>query len=142
MLDRTTRKSVRARRGAAVVELAIVLPVLTFLFLVAIDYCRIFFASQVVDNCARNGAIYAGDPLSSWHSIYPDVDTAAKADADSTMQSQLTVTTTYGTDTTYGNWVKVTVSYPFKTFTSYPGLPSSVTITRSVQTRLAPATPN
>ena len=42
-----------ARRGAAVVELAVILPLLVFLFLVVVDYCRLFYFSQVVTGCAR-----------------------------------------------------------------------------------------
>ena len=48
-----------ARRGVAAVELAIVLPFLCFLLIVAIDYARIFYFSLTVANCARNGALYA-----------------------------------------------------------------------------------
>ena len=51
------------RRGAAVVELALLLPFLTFLLLITIDYCRLFYYSQVVTNCARNGAVFASDPF-------------------------------------------------------------------------------
>src|SRR5205085_569737 len=43
------------RGGVAAVELALVLPVLMFLFLVAVDYSRLFHYAQMVSNCARNG---------------------------------------------------------------------------------------
>jgi len=130
----------QARRGAAVVELAIVLPLLFFLFLVTVDYCRLFYFSQVVENSARAGALYAGDPYSAAHALYPDATAAAKAEADSAISSQFTVTTVYSTDS-FGSEVRVTVSYPFTTLTKYPGIISSVTLTRSVQTRVAPAAP-
>ena len=55
-------------------------------------------------------------------------------------QSQLTVTSTTGTDS-IGSYTQVTVSYPFTTLTSYPGLPKTVTITRSAQVRVAPQVP-
>jgi hypothetical protein len=131
----------RLRRGAAVVEFAIIVPILTLLLLIVLDCCRLFYYSQVVENCARNGALYAGDPFSPAHNLYPDVTTAAKADADASMQSLMNVNATYSTDA-YGNEVSVTVTYPFSTITSYPGLPSSITITKTVQTRVAPAAPN
>ena len=129
------------RRGAAVVELALLLPILTFLLLITIDYCRLFYYSQIVANCARNGAVYACDPFAATQSPYADLTAAAKADASPEMQSQLTVSSTTGTDTG-GTYKQVTVSYPFTTITNYPGIPSSVTITRMVQVRVAPDAPN
>ena len=129
-----------ARRGAAVVELAIVLPIMVFLLLVGIDYCRLFFFSQIVCNCTRNGAVYVTDPYANFDSPYASLDAAAKADAPTDIQSQLTVTSTTGTDS-IGSYTQVTVSYPFTTLTSYPGLPKTVTITRSAQVRVAPQVP-
>ncbi|MBI1916029.1 MAG: pilus assembly protein [Planctomycetes bacterium] len=128
------------RRGAAAVELALLLPILTFLLLITIDYCRLFYYSQIVTNCARNGAVYASDPFAAAESPYPDLDTAAKADASSDIQPQLHVSSTNGTDTN-GTYTRVTVTYTFNTITSYPGIPSSVTITRTVQVRVAPSAP-
>jgi Flp pilus assembly protein TadG len=141
MLFRTSLHPATARRGAAVVELAIVLPLLVFLFLVTVDFCRVFYFSQIVENSARAGAIYAGDPFSASHALYTDATEAAKAEADSSISSKFTVTTAYSTDS-YGSEVSVTVSYPFTTLTKYPGIPSSVTLTRTVQTRVAPAAPS
>jgi len=123
------------------VELALLLPFLAFLLLIAVDYCRLFYYSQVVTNCARNGGLYASDPITAAMSPYPDLDTAAKADASPDIRSQLNVTSQTGTDSD-GNYAQVTVTYPFTTITNYPGIPSSVTITRTVQVRVAPATPN
>jgi Flp pilus assembly protein TadG len=128
------------RRGVAVVELAVLLPILTFLLLITIDYCRLFYYSQVVTNCARNGGIYASDPFLAAQSPYPDLTTAAKADADADIQPQLNVTSSSGTDTN-GTYTQVTVTYPFSTLTSYPGIPSNVTISRTVQVRVAPSAP-
>src|SRR5262249_7793236 len=117
------------RRATAAVELALLLPFLVFLMLIAIDYCRLFYYSQVVTNCARNGGLYASDPFAASQSPYPDLASAAKADASPEIQSQLTVTSQNGADAN-GNYTTVTVSYPFSTLTNYPGIPSNVTITR------------
>jgi Flp pilus assembly protein TadG len=129
-----------SRRGIAVVELAIILPLLVFLFLVVIDYCRLFYFSQIVTGCARNGALWAGDPYAPAHSLYPDLTSAAQSDAPSSMSGDLTVRNDPGSDSS-GNYVRVTVTYPFKTLTQYPGIPNTITVTRTVQTRLAPAAP-
>jgi hypothetical protein len=129
------------RRAAAVVELAVLLPLLAFLFLVSFDYCRVFFYTQVVTSCARNGAAYASDPYMAAQSPYKNVDEAARGDADSGIASKLTVTSTSGTDS-LGSYAEVQVSYPFTTITKYPGIPGVVTITRATRVRVAPTTPN
>ncbi len=114
---------------------------LAFLFLIAVDYCRIFYFSQIVANCARNGALYEGDPYAPSRSLYTDYDAAARADAPSPMNSELKVSKTTGSDS-YGNYVRVTVTYTFTSITKYPGIPSSVNVTQTVQTRVADAAPN
>ncbi len=131
----------RARRAAAVVEFALVLPFLMFVFLVAVDYCRVFYYSQVVTTCARNGALYLCDPNSPTQSHYSSLSAAATADADPTVASQMTVTSTSGSDT-YGNYTIVTVTYPFTTMVSYPGIPRTTTIKRTAKVRPAPSVPN
>lgn len=53
------------RRGAAAVELAVLLPFLAFLFAIATDFARVFHYSQVIENCALNGAVYGADLASA-----------------------------------------------------------------------------
>jgi Flp pilus assembly protein TadG len=130
----------QGRPGAATVELAILLPLLAFLFIVAVDYCRVFHFSQIVSNCARNGAMYGCDPYGAAQSPYSSVEEAARADAPASIRSQLTVTSS--TQTVNGNQeFVVTVSYPFTTLTRYIGIPQTVTLTRTVRVPIAPATP-
>ena len=59
------RTPIRAKRsGAAALELAILLPLLIFLFIIGIDYARVFYSTVTITNCARNGAIYGSlDPF-------------------------------------------------------------------------------
>lgn len=47
-----------ARQGYAVVEFAVVAPLLMFLALVAFDFSRVFYYSQTIENSARDGAIF------------------------------------------------------------------------------------
>src|SRR5262245_60662708 len=129
------------RRAIVAVELAVVLPFLAFLLLVAIDFCRIFYFSQVVTTCARNTALYLSDPNGPTRSHYTTLEAAAGGDADPSVASQLTVTTTTGTDTV-GNWTRVTVSYPFTCITRYPGIPQTLTVTRTAMARPAVLVPN
>src|SRR5262245_24006581 len=79
-----------ARRGAAAVELAVLLPVIVFLFVIAVDFGRVFYFSQVIENCARNGAIY-GSNLTTAQSPYSSIQEAALAEAQ-TLSPPPTVT--------------------------------------------------
>jgi len=135
------RQPDRRRSGAAVVEMALVTPILACFFLIAVDCCRVFYYSQVVTTCCRNAAIYANDPYSATLSQYKTLTDAGRGDAGATLGPKLTVTSTTGTDT-LGAYTVVTVSYPFKTITRYPGLPQNITLTRSAKVRPAPTTPN
>jgi Flp pilus assembly protein TadG len=120
--------------------LAILLPFLAFLFVVAVDFCRVFYMSLTLANCARNGALYAADPLTAAESPYPNYTAAALADAGN-LSPTPTVTSASGTDAN-GPYVEVTVACPFQTITNYPGVPSTVNLTRTTRMRTFPNTPN
>jgi len=54
----STRKPVRSvRRGVAATELALLLPFLCFLFVITIDFARVFYFDLTVANCARNAGL-------------------------------------------------------------------------------------
>jgi Flp pilus assembly protein TadG len=130
----------QARPGAATVELALLLPLLCFLFVIAVDFARVFYFDLTVENCARCGALYAGaDPTKALDTA--GITAEAKKDAGTLDASQMTVTATPDNATT-PTTVTVTVTYPFTTFTRYPGVPSSITMTRKVVATVAPAKPN
>ncbi|MGZ3337767.1 MAG: TadE/TadG family type IV pilus assembly protein, partial [Isosphaeraceae bacterium] len=76
-------------RGAAAAELVVLAPLLLFILIVAIDFCRLFFDYTVITNAARNGALWASDPLANpaivglpSQSPYGSVQDAALADAN------------------------------------------------------------
>ena len=127
----------KPRRGAATVELSLLLPLLLFLFVAAMDYSRVFYASVIVANCARNGAMYASDPNLADRSLYVSLQEAVEADA-SDLTQPLTVSTQEGSDARGYDWVEVTVKYPFRTVLTYPGIPSQVEIVRTVHMRKLP----
>lgn len=58
---KTSRKrdsrSGMARRGVVAIEFAILLPVLAFLFLVALDFARVYYGALIAGEGARNAAI-------------------------------------------------------------------------------------
>jgi Flp pilus assembly protein TadG len=135
------RRCESSRRGTAAVELAVLLPFLAFLFVIAVDWARVFYYSVTITNCARQGALYGSDPLSATQSSYPSLQQAALADATN-LNPQPTVTSSNGVDGSGNPYVAVTVSWPFSTITNFPGVPSQVNLSRTVQMRVAPTTPN
>jgi Flp pilus assembly protein TadG len=138
MLKKLRRKwAGQERQGAAVVELAILLPFIMFMFVIAVDFARIFYFSQIIENCARQGALYASDPKAPASNLYTSVQKAALADALN-LNPQPTVTSTTGKDQTGNSYVSVTVTWQFQTITGFPGVPKNVTLSRTVQMRAAP----
>jgi hypothetical protein len=131
------------RRAVAAVELAFLLPFLCFLFVVAVDFARVFYFSVTIANCARNGALYESDPYARAQSPYKNVTEAALADA-SNLNDPLNpskVNSTTGIDANGYPYVEVTVLYKFKTITNFPGIPGTVDLNRTVRMRVAPPNP-
>src|SRR5437870_610711 len=111
------------RAAAAAVELALLLPLLAFLLVLAIDFSRLFYFSLTINNCARNGAVYGCDPTTAAQSPYKSVEEAALADAGNISPAP-SVSSKMVADAA-GNHIEVTVTYQFQTITSYPGVPST-----------------
>ena len=147
------------RKGAQAVEFALLLPFLAFMFVIAVDWARIFYYSIAVTNCARNGALYLSQQQSAktMSSPYTDsgyvnlyvnaaspVTAAALADAPDLTPTP-TVTSTSGSDS-YGPYVEVTVSYPFQTVSGFSvwgfGVPSSTNVTSTVRMYVPAESPN
>jgi Flp pilus assembly protein TadG len=140
MRHRPPGRAPARRAGAAALELAVLLPFLCFAFVVAVDFARVFCFALTVTNCARNGALYgSADPA---HALdQGGIQAAAQRDAANLDLPQLRVTSTTDSPTSPTS-VSVTVSYPFSTITRYPGVPAQLTLSRTVQMEVVPATPN
>jgi hypothetical protein len=110
------------------------------LFVVGVDWSRLFYYSVTVSNCARNGAVYSSDPYTMVKSNYNSVTAAALADAPN-LSPQPTVTSSTGTDANGNSYADCTVSYNFKTLSNLPGVPSQTNITRTVRVYQAPRLP-
>lgn len=128
------------RRGAAVVELAVMLPLLVFLFVVAVDFARVFYFSVILTDCARAGAMYASDPTVSAESAFPSTEAAALADATN-LSPPPTITKTNGYDTSGRPYVDVTATYPFQTITGFPGVPNQINMSRTVRMIVSAGSP-
>ena len=138
MLSRTQHHArFRLRPGAAAVELAVLVPFLAFMFVITVDFARVFYFSQVIENCARQGALYASDPKAPAYNRYASLQAAALADAPD-LTPQPTVSSTTGTDAAGNGYVAVTVTWQFQTITNFPAVPNNMTISRTVQMRMAP----
>ena len=149
------RKS-RQRRGIAATELVFLVPFLVFIFLMIVDFSRIFYYTISLEYAARDGAYYG----SNYPGLYSYDDTSAtqftniqNAALGESSNISPSPTVSVGYDTQYNgtyssststgaNFIQVQVTYTFNTITSFPGIPTSTTITRSSRMAMAPITPN
>ena len=119
------------RRAAAAVELVLMLPMLGFVMLAALDYSRLFYAYAILADCARNGAVFASDSGLATSTTFTTIQQAAQADAGN-LSPAPTIASTSGTDVGGNNYVEVTASYTFHTLINYPTIPGFPTIPNSV----------
>jgi hypothetical protein len=109
---------------------------LAFIFLIAVDYGRVFFYSITLENAARRGALYGS--LDAAHAIDSSgIQAAALTDATDISPAP-TVTSKVGTDANGNGTVMVTVSFTFRTISNYPGIPDSTDLSRRVSMRILP----
>lgn len=134
-MRRTTRTG---RKGAAIVEFAVLIPFLLYLCIVAADWARLMYFSQCVNDCARSGALWASDDEVRMKSRHTTVTAAALAESPGLSPTP----TVNQTDTVNGTgettWVTVTVAMQFETISNFPGVPQSQTVSRSVRAKVAP----
>jgi Flp pilus assembly protein TadG len=131
----------KRRRAAAAVELALLLPVLTFLLIISVDFARLYYHYVTITNCARNGALWLCDPIAQTTSKYATVDAAARADATNLDSSKLTISSKTGVGADGNPYVEVTATYQFPLITTYLGF-NAQTLSRTVRMRIAPAIPS
>jgi Flp pilus assembly protein TadG len=125
----------------AVTELAVLLPLLVLLFVITVDFARVYYFSLTLQNCARAGALYASDPQVADESPFASTEEAALADATN-LTPQPTITQTSGVDESGRSYVEVTAAYTFQGLTGFPGIPKQVDLTRSVRMYTAAITPD
>jgi len=128
------------RGGVAAIELAVILPLFVFLFVLAVDFGRVFYVEFIVTSAARCGAQYGStNPTCALDAAGIQAKTLAEAtDLDPT---QLQVTSATGTDSAGNPYVDVTVTYPFKTVTSYL-ITTSFTVAARIRMSVGPVLPN
>ena len=133
--------------GASFVELALVLPLFLMMLVPVVDLGRGFYAAIEVTSAAHAGAMYGVENPSDTDGMIQ----AAKAGASNL--SDVTATAAYGCECSdgtsavascastpsctynYVTYVDVTATSPYRTVFAYPGLPSSMNITRDFRLR-------
>jgi hypothetical protein len=133
----------------AATEMALLLPLFAFLLVAVTDFARLFYSYATITTCARNGAIYASSNATAQaQSPYATVTAAAQADAsnlsplptvDSPQYSSTYNGTYSGAKPSGDGYVQVTVHWTFTTIVTYPGIPSSMNLSRTVTMRLLPS---
>jgi len=134
--------------GASFVELAIVLPLFLLMLIPVVDLGRGFYTAIEVASAAHAGAMYGVENPHDMTGI------ALAANAAASNLSSINATATYGCECSDGSsavasctsiptctynyvtYVDVTVTTPYRTVFGYPGLPSSMNITREIRMRV------
>jgi Flp pilus assembly protein TadG len=128
----------KLRKGAAVVELAAVLPILLLLFAAGVDFARVYYFAQVIANGARMGAAYASNPDVADRSPYESAVEATHA-ALKDLKPDPDVTVSDGKDSAGNSYAQVKVEYNYRPITRFAGLPSVQVLTSTARARLYPA---
>ena len=121
--------------------MAVLAPLLVFLFIVAVDFARVFYFSVTLTNCARAGALYASDPWTQDESPFSSTEDAALSEAQNLTPAP-TISERSGANGSGHAWVEVSAEYTFSTITGFPGIPSDVQLTRTVRMYVLAITPN
>ena len=130
-----TRRS--ASLGSAAVETAVLLPFLLLLAMGTTDLGRVSHAYIAVATSARNAAQYGSGSKNASQDT-AGIAAAARSEMSSVAGYSSSNPTVTSTLTDNGDGVKATVSFQFQSIIRYPGLPSSLTLTRTVEMRVVP----
>ena len=128
-------KKQTTRRGQAVVELALILPILMLILMGIVEFGRIFMAHQTIANAAREGARTAVLPTSTMSDVSATI--SAYMTAAGLTGSTNTTATNVGASGTGGDPTSVTVSYdlPILTGTIIPVFGPSISLARTTVMR-------
>jgi Flp pilus assembly protein TadG len=145
----------RHERGAALVELALATPLLAVLIVGAVDFARIFYVAMQLTNAARSGAQYGSTGSVGFDAavVKTKAESASPQIAPYTVETPVescfcmtntggstpqTCTVACGSGTHKAVFITVTASKDFSPVMRFPGIPSSLTMTRTVTLRRQP----
>jgi len=125
------------RAAIAVVELALVLPLLLIILVAAVDFARFFYNAQVIADCARTAALFSANPdLADKVPHATAEDLALKCAED--LDPKPSITIVRGKDSLAQEYFEATVTqnvtlvFPF-------AFQSKYVISRTARARLYPA---
>ena len=142
--------------GGALVEAAIALPLLIVIALATADFGRVFYTAMAVTHAVRAGAQYGAQNNQKWKDDSGMQTAATDAASDITGFTptashacgcynastgafiEAPVGGCVGTCVSGSLWLTVTVNgtATFRTITTYPGIPRTVTIARAARLRV------
>jgi Flp pilus assembly protein TadG len=148
------KRSPRREAGAVLVELAVTLPILMLVFLGAVDFSRVFFSAIELGNAVTSGAEY-GARTTGTATDTVGISSVVTADAANLTGVVVPTPTSYCTCPTSGThvncstfvcttpsgygkpkmYVSVTANYTWTSLVTWPGLPNSVVLTRTIVMR-------
>jgi Flp pilus assembly protein TadG len=139
-------------KGQSAVELAASMAILSVLLVLACDFGRMYYAYVTVSDAARAGAqfgaqsvVTAANANGISAAVTNDAGNISLASGSPTVSQCTCISTadpkivaqcssSYNCSTNpSATWVTVSVSSPFTTLVSYPGLPNPVTLTKTAQ---------
>lgn len=144
---RWSRRTARCCTGSALVEFALVSPLLLVILLGAIDFGRVSYDAMALTNAARAGAQYGSQSvalsndtagmqaaaISSSSLDVADMSAAASRRCECAGTAQACNGTCVSTLRIY---VMVTTTKVFSTITQFPGFPHTITLTRASHMRV------
>lgn len=139
----TGAAAAHSRRGAAALEMGLILPMFMLLALGAVDFGRFAARAIAVDAGARAGAGYGivHPYTTSTESIWTaNMNQAVTDEMQSMFDSRFgasNLQVSYVKSNDAGNsWrIRVTVTFPFQTVINWPGIPHKHNVTQSVEMR-------
>jgi Flp pilus assembly protein TadG len=129
------------RRGTALVEMAIICPLVLLMAFATTDFGRVVYAYMSVSNAARVGAEYAAlhgftaYSQASWESQLRQVVDNEMQGLSGYQSANLQVVINATTDAAGVSLVSVEVRYPFSTIVNWIGVPSEVLLDHAVEMR-------
>jgi Flp pilus assembly protein TadG len=117
--------------------LALVLPFLAFVFVVGVDYSRVYYHAQLLTDAANKGAQFASNADLAERTSYATVEEVVLADLQG-LSPTPTVTTEYLSQGLVPT-ARVTVNYDFHPICQNFGLANTFPIRRTSELRLHPS---
>ncbi len=125
----------RAGQGQALVEFALVLPLLILFLLLASDIARAFDVYIAAGNMAREGAHYGSLTAANARDA-AGIREAALEEGATLAAAAPTVESALGEDPDGFASVHVTVTYAFHPLVALPPIPKTITVRRSAEMRV------